>query len=147
MGRRIHGMRNERIYGTWRSMKQRCHTKTHKAYNNYGGRGIKVCSEWLNSFSAFYADMGTCPAGLSLDRIDNNKGYYKENCKWSTWEEQQFNKRKDERNKTGVTGIWWNAKDRLWAVTIGRTYIASHKDFFEACCLRKSAENKRANRA
>ena len=88
-----HGMSGSSIHNTWLSMKQRCLDKKCPAYKNYGGRGIKVCNRWLHSFENFYADMGDRPEGLTLERIDNGKGYYKDNCKWADWITQQNNRR------------------------------------------------------
>lgn len=79
-------------YESWSQMKKRCYNKKHEAYNRYGGRGITVCDRWKNSFENFFADMGVRPDGMSLDRINNNKGYYPENCKWATMLEQSRNK-------------------------------------------------------
>jgi hypothetical protein len=73
-------------------MKKRCLVPTHKAYKDYGGRGITVCEEWLD-YNNFVRDMGEAPSNMSLDRIDNDKGYYKDNCKWSTQTEQMNNRR------------------------------------------------------
>jgi hypothetical protein len=73
-------------------MRQRCNDKNNKHYNYYGGRGIKVCSEW-NSFETFLQDMGERPDGHSIDRIDVNGDYCKENCKWSTAKQQARNRR------------------------------------------------------
>ena len=81
-----------REYWTWTHMKYRCLCKNNPVYKYYGGRGITICPEWL-IFENFYNDMGDKPKNKSLDRIDNNKGYYKDNCKWSTPKEQQNNKR------------------------------------------------------
>lgn len=80
-------------YRSWICMKNRCYYKKDKDYYNYGGRGIKVCDRWLESFENFYEDMGLRPEHCSLDRKDNNQDYYKENCKWSTRQEQSKNKR------------------------------------------------------
>lgn len=87
-----HGMTYTRTYSIWCSILNRCHTKTATSWERYGGRGITVCDAWLK-FENFFADMGECPDGLSIDRIDNALGYYKENCRWATSSEQARNKR------------------------------------------------------
>lgn len=86
------------IYRCWRHMKARCTNPNDQKYARYGGRGIVVCDEWLKDFRNFYVDMGERPYDLySLDRIDNDKGYYKENCRWAT-RKQQSNNRNDSLN-------------------------------------------------
>lgn len=92
------GAGKSKTYMVWVSMKARCTRPNHKAYKNYGGRDkpITVCGRWLpknDGFIHFLEDMGECPLGLSLDRINNDLGYYKENCQWATRKEQQRNKR------------------------------------------------------
>src|SRR3990167_10385613 len=87
-----HNKRFTREWRIWQAMKTRCGNKNIIQYKNYGGRGIKVCDEWQNSFISFYNDMGKSPTGSSIDRIDNNGSYCKENCKWSTPKEQTRNK-------------------------------------------------------
>lgn len=75
-------------------MKNRCYQKGNKAYHTYGGRGIKVCSRWRRNYSKFLEDMGRRPSSeYSLDRIDNDKGYSPDNCRWATKREQNINKR------------------------------------------------------
>lgn len=88
-----HEMSNTRIYKSWASLLQRCNNSNATAYKGWGGRGITVCKSWYK-FINFYKDMGNSYRDdLQIDRIDNNKGYFKENCKWSTSIEQNNNKR------------------------------------------------------
>ena len=92
-----HGHADKKIYMTWRSMKRRCIEPSNQQFSKYGGRGITVCDEWLDSFETFLRDMGEKPAGTSLDRINNDLGYFPANCRWATPFEQQNNKRSNRR--------------------------------------------------
>jgi len=93
----IHGHTNKKIptktYNTWQNMKKRCHYKKHHKYKDYGGRGIIVCTRWFNSFNNFKTDMGERPENTTIDRIDNDQGYYLDNCRWASPKQQANNKR------------------------------------------------------
>ena len=87
-----HGMSSTPEWNAWVNMRARCTDRTHPKYHRYGGRGISVCPEWVESFVNFFTDMGYRPSKEhSLDRINNNGNYNKSNCKWSTRKEQQQN--------------------------------------------------------
>lgn len=89
-----HGKRHTRIYDIWRSMRQRCYNPNTNRYKNYGGKGIKVCDEWRESFEAFYewAMANGYADNLTIDRKDTNGNYEPNNCRWVTMKEQQNNR-------------------------------------------------------
>jgi hypothetical protein len=87
------GLSQSSIYNVWISMIHRCCNENSTGYKNYGARGISVCKRWINSFEAFYEDMGNKPDGLTLDRIDVNGNYNKDNCRWATTKVQSNNRR------------------------------------------------------
>lgn len=89
-----HGMVNTSEYRAWAQMKERCFNPKCKAYRNYGGRGISVCEAWVNSFQAFFADMGPKPSSkCEIDRIENNGDYCPSNCRWTTHTKNNRNRR------------------------------------------------------
>ena len=90
---KTHGMRNTRIYSIWKNILGRTRCMTNSSYIHYGGRGIKTCKKWYK-FENFYKDMENgYNDNLTIDRINNNKGYSKENCRWITMKKQNRNKR------------------------------------------------------
>ena len=89
----IHGLAYHPSFQCWVDMNKRCHSPSDPSYPNYGARGIEVCGEWRHTPNQFVLDMGEKPQGMSLDRIDNGKGYFKDNCRWTTSEVQASNKR------------------------------------------------------
>jgi hypothetical protein len=98
-----HGMSRHPAYWVWCSMRARCRLPTSQVWHNYGGRGITVCDRWLESFENFWEDMGpTYRPGLTIERVDNMKGYSPENCIWATPKVQSRNQR---RNRT-ITTPW-----------------------------------------
>ena len=93
-----HAMNRSRVYSIWRGMKTRCFNKNHRAFQDYGGRGIQVCERW-RTFENFFADMGNPADGLTLDRINNDGNYEPGNCRWATWAEQANNRRKARHSR------------------------------------------------
>lgn len=91
---KVHGQRNT-TFRIWSSMKTRCYNANHPSYKSYGARGITICASWLESYDNFLADMGPRPEMLTLDRIDNDGPYCKENCRWGTKCQQAGNTRRN----------------------------------------------------
>lgn len=90
---RTHGKSHSRVYGIWRNMLSRCENENGTGFEHYGGRGISVCEEWRN-FDSFYkwANESGYSDSLTIDRIDVNKGYYPDNCRWIPFDKQGLNK-------------------------------------------------------
>jgi hypothetical protein len=93
------GGKRTRTYTTWQSMVARCTNPAHPRWGYYGGRGITVCDEW-RSFAAFRESMGERPDGLTIERIDNMRGYEPGNCRWASMKEQAANRREQRLDPT-----------------------------------------------
>lgn len=119
-----HGLRKTKTFGVWWQMIQRCRNPKHAAFKDYGGRGISVCERW-KSFVGFLADMGHAPAGLSLDRIDNDGNYEPGNCRWATRQVQQRNKRSSKLNYDQAYNIRIEIENGGGLTTLGREFGVS----------------------
>lgn len=117
------GVRKTSEYRSWLNMKKRCLNESCNNYANYGGRGITVCTQWVDSFKTFLADMGMKPSPAhSIDRIDVNLGYGPDNCRWSTTKEQSRNTRASrilEFNGHRMTVAEWGEVTGISASLIG----------------------------
>lgn len=113
--RRTHNKSCTRTFHIWQGMKNRCSNPSYCKYHLYGGKGVKVCDRWLESFQNFYDDMGEAPAGMSIDRIDGSGNYEPENCRWATSQQQA-------ENTSRAVLITFNGKTqnrKQWANDIG----------------------------
>ena len=141
-----HGMKNTRIYNIWCSMKQRCNNKNCSVYKSYGAKGISVCPEWNSNFISFYnwSISNGYKDNLTIDRLDNSKGYSPENCRWATAKQQARNRISNiiiEHNGESKILIEWCEKynvrystvyDRLVALRNKNEEITFEKLFKEA---------------
>ena len=116
----LHGLKGHKLYGTWRQMVQRCTNSKHKNYKNYGGRGIIICEEWLDikKFIAWAESTHPNIEGYTLDRIDNDKGYNPDNCRWADRTTQAVNRRIQKSNTSKILGVSWVSRDKRWAAQI-----------------------------
>lgn len=127
-------------YGSWVNMKSRCKEKRpdSKSFKNYSSRGVTYCEEW-EYFDNFLTDMGERPEGCTLDRIDNDKGYYKENCRWADKNTQSWNKRpvKGTTSKYNGVSLHKDGKYRAYYSIEGKQYhVGYYKDEIYAAIQR-----------
>ena len=115
-----HGLTYNKFYNTWNNMIQRCTSPNHKAYKDYGARGITICGEWQDVKNFVDWAEKTYPniEGYTLDRIDNDKGYSPENCRWADKTTQAINQRRMKNNKSGYVGVVWYIRDKKWYANI-----------------------------
>ena len=115
-----HNLYYHRFYHTWNGVMQRCNNPKHKRYKDYGGRGISVCEEWLDirNFVDWVENKSNWEEGLTLDRIDNDKGYSPDNCTFSTKTIQAINRRQKSNNTSGYVGVSWYAKVSKWRARV-----------------------------
>lgn len=144
------GRKHHPLYSTWVGMKVRCYYSTAVSYKNYGGRGIKVCDRWMrmpDGFWNFVNDMGERPNRYTLDRIDNNKGYFPENCKWVSRNQQMSNRRNSSKLYVGVTYSPNRTKGYRATFFYNGTYLLNQwfATIDEAICARKQFEDKYGN--
>ena len=140
-----HGKSKDRVYKIYIGMKKRCNNKNSSNFKNYGAKGIKLCSRWEDSFDNFFEDMGDgYRDNLTIDRIDGEKGYSKDNCRWATMQVQNSNKGKTKANKSGVVGVHFCKVRKKWLAKITKnrevSILGSFEDFNDAVKARREAE-------
>ena len=122
-----HGMANTRTYNVWVGIKQRCLNPKNDSYENYGGRGITIPEKWMD-FQGFYEDMGEAPKGRSIERVNNDESYSKENCIWADRSTQNINKNYVNKT-TGIRNISYSEKMKAYEVGFSRNKKRYRKTF------------------
>jgi len=130
---KTHGKSNARIYKIWAGMKSRCHNKNCQGYAEYGEKGISVCDEWKSNFINFHiwAMNNGYNKELSIDRIDNDKGYSPDNCRWATTSKQSLNRGVRKDNTSGFRGVNLNKPMRKWAARVSINKAEKHLGYFD----------------
>ena len=134
-----------RLYGIWKAIRQRCLNPNNKHFDRYGGRGIKVCDRWRNSFETFREDVSPRPEGYWLERIDNDGHYEPSNCRWATPKEQgnnRWNNRLHTRKGETLTISQWAARAGLRA---GLVYARVHEGWHIDTALETPVQTQMRN--
>lgn len=132
--RKTHGLSKSNEYRTWSSILRRCYNPNTKDYPNYGGRGIRVCSRWKNSFENFLKDMGNRPSGMTIERKNNDRNYSPENCRWIV--------KKYQNRNTRVT-VWLTFRGRRlplvqWAEELSIQSSTLRKRLYDGWTIRRT---------
>lgn len=126
--------KRSREYICYHNMIARCHNRSNKRYKDYGGRGIKVCEKWRSSFVSFLNDMGECPKGFTIDRIDNRFGYSPENCRWVSRTKNQANR--------SVSKVWVVDGERFLTMRDAANRFGVSTATIAARCKGRKAEGR-----
>ena len=128
-----HGRIDTRLYNIWSKLKGRVLNPKNENYINYGGRGITICDEWKNDFMSFYnwAMKNGYSDELSIDRIDNDRGYSPENCRWVTKTIQSRNQRMQKNNTSGYKGVSYYKRDGKYQTYITIKYKTIRLGYFD----------------
>lgn len=148
-----HGESYTRLYNIWRQMKARCNNSKHRDYYKYGGRGIKVCEDWNNNFIVFkkWSEENGYDDSLTIDRIDVNKGYNPDNCRWVDYKIQNNNKRDNVYitiNGETKTAMQWSELSGIPFTTLMNRYkkgwsendLLKKKDKYIYICIETNEE-------
>jgi len=136
------------LHNTYMNMLERCNNPKNTNFNNYGAKGVRVCSRWDGEygFTFFLEDMGNKPDGYTLDRIDVTGDYTPENCRWASRTVQAINTRIRKDNKTGHVGVWYHEKSSRYHSYIKtngkRKRLGCFKNLQDAIDARKNAEDE-----
>lgn len=123
-----------RTYISYHNMIARCHKETNKRYKDYGAKGIEVCERWRMSFVDFLNDMGECPDSFTIDRIDNDRGYSPDNCRWVSREENQANRSNSQ--------IWIVKGERFSSLREASEYLGAGYQTIRAWCKGRKSEGR-----
>ena len=139
-------IKEHRFYRTWQNMKARCYCENAPNYKDYGGRGIKVQSSWINNSRAFCEYLDSLDhagePGYTMDRIDNDGNYEEGNLRFAACSEQNLNKRIQKNNTSGVKGVSWHNSTGKWLVQYRGKHIGYFTEFEDAVKVRIKAEQE-----